>query len=117
MSIQSDWQPATTDEPAEFTLDYAEVKVQVVKTPESDEIQVRIATEFDTDWMEVKFDEWYEDIYEPSDVETKCERAYWHLKEWRDCINGTGDGNAVELFAIQELVNAIEKNNPGLIRG
>ena len=116
MSVQSKWKQASKDEPAEFELSYADVKVQVVRDDATGDIQVRLATTLNTDWMEGQFDEWAMDMTD-SEVEEKAEQAYRHLKEWRDCIRGTGEQNAAELLAIEELVNAIEQANPGLIRG
>ncbi len=110
MSVQSEWLASSKDEPAEFTLDYAGVKVQAVKNPESDEIQVRIATEFDTDWMECKFDEWQAE-WEDTDLDEKLKDAYPLLKRLRAQLD------ANDRALIDDVVNELEACNPGLIRG
>ncbi len=114
MSIQSEWLPASKDEPAEFELSYAEIKVQVVRHDATGDIQVRLATTFNTDWMENQFDERLSDAG-ANDIEQKCENAYPYLKSWRDCIKAS-EHDADELAALNELINEIEQSIPGLIR-
>jgi len=112
MSIQSEWQPASRKKPAEFDLDYVNIKVQTFKSPQAQggAIQVRIATVFDTDWQERKFDEWYEDSF-GGDNDGAFEALYPLLRELREAY--TGDRWALLNAAINEL----EQRNPGLIRG
>ncbi len=112
MSIQSEWQPASRKKPAEFDLDYVDIKVQAICKPGSDkpEIQVRLATTFNTDWMESKFDEWYADA-DNGDEGGVFEALYPMLKSLRR--NKSGDDRALLTAAINEL----EQCNPGLIRG
>jgi len=116
MSVQSKWKPASKDAPAAFSLDHTDIKVQVFRDDGTGDIQVRLATTLNTDWMEDKFHEWASE-WESSDVEEKAVQAYQHLKEWRNCVRGTGNKNACELYAIDELINALEQSNSGLIRG
>lgn len=113
MSIQSDWQPAMRSEPAEFDLDYVNIKVQAMA--KGAQIHVRIATAFNTDWQERKFDEWCEDMEGASDVEEAAKLAYPVLKEWRDCVIASGDGKG-PLGELNDLLRAIEQD-PGVIRG
>ena len=112
MSIQSEWQPASQDEPAEFDLDYANIKVQAICAPGSDKpaIQVRLATEFDTDWQERKFDEWWEDMKD-GNTDAVFEALYPLLKELR--ASKCGD----EWALLNAAINELEQRNSGLIRG
>lgn len=108
MSIQSLWQPATVEEPAEFDLDYVNVKVQAAKNPAGDEIQVRLATAFNTDWMERKFNEWYSDM--DGNTDEALEALYPMLKELRELRGGN------ERAIIDAAINELEQRNSGLIR-
>ncbi len=112
MSIQSEWQPASQDEPAEFELDYVNIKVQAICAPGSDKpaIQVRLATTFDTDWMEHRFDEWCADMGE--DTDEVFEALYPMLKVLRGKKRGGGDW-----ALLNSAINELEQRNSGLIRG
>ena len=109
MSVQSKWLPANRKKPAEFDLDYVNIKVQAVSMSGTNEIQVRIATEFDTDWMEGKFDEWQAE-WEDTDLDEKLKEAYPLLKRLRPQVGA--DDRAL----IQAIINELEQCNPGLIR-
>ena len=109
MSIQSEWQPASKDEPAHFThLDWADIKVQAVT--DGKQIQVRLATEFDIEWQERRFDEWYQDM--ESHTDDALEAAYPVMKAVLPMLEDPND-LAVMKAAIKEL----ESRNAGLIRG
>jgi len=109
VSIQSEWQKSSATEPAEFDLDYVEIKVQAVH--DDKEIQVRIATSFNTDWQECRFEEWIEDTYD-DDSNAAFEAIYPLLKSLRNATV-RGDDRALLSAAIKEL----ENRNAGLIRG
>ena len=112
MSIQSDWQPASRSKPAEFDLDYVNIKVQVFKSPKSegDEIQVRIATAFNTDWQERKFEEWWADT-DDNDSGGAFEALYPLLRTLRSYRSGD------DWALLNAAINELEQRNPGLIRG
>ena len=110
MSIQSEWKPASKDEPAEFDLDYVEIKVQVIRQTATGDIQVRLATAFKPDWQERQFEEWLAD-YDYDNSDEVFEALYPMLKVL--VKNKSGDDRALLNAAISEL----ETRNSGLIRG
>lgn len=111
MSIQSEWQPASQDEPAEFELDYVNIKVQAICAPGSDKpaMQVRLATTFDTNWMERRFDEWCADMGD--DADEAFEALYPMLKALVANV-----ANRDKRAILNTAINELEQRNPGLIR-
>ncbi len=109
MSIQTEWTEASVKEPAEFEVEYADIKVQAIKDPNGDDIKVRVAHELDTDWMEAKFDDWYSDM-ESDQLRESLELIYPMLKR---LVKGkmAGDEKAALMAVIDEL-----ETNTGLIR-
>ncbi len=111
MSIQTEWQVATTKEPAHFECNYADLKVQAVHNPATDEIQVRVAHEFDTDWMEGQFDEWLAES-----MDTELEAMVTKLHPLFRALAARLDDHD-ERSELREFVTLVESHNPGLIRG
>ena len=111
MSMQTPWQAATRETPAEFELDYVTIKVQAITKPGADqpELQVRLSTEFNTDWMENEFDRWSSEW--ENTMDEKLKDAYPRLKRLRAQL----DANDRSL--VDDIVNELEQCNPGLIRG
>lgn len=108
MSIQSEWQLATKDEPAEFVLDYVTIKVQAVTA--NKQISVRLATSFDTDWQERRFDEWLIDA-EGSEIEERVSKLYPVMKAMLDKLDDRNDR-----AELREFLALVESYNPGIIR-
>jgi hypothetical protein len=115
MSIQSEWQGASKAKPAEFELDYVNIKVQAIYAPGSEggNIQVRLATAFDTYWQERKFEEWLEDWeHDERENDAPFEAIYPLLRELVKNRGYSADDRALLTAAINEL----EVRNSGLIR-
>jgi len=111
MSIQSEWQPASRKKPAEFDLDYVDIKVQVCADDTTGEMQVRLATEFNADWMEGEFEQWCADMGDEEPIGV-FEALYPMLKNLVANM-----ANRDKRALLNAAINELEQCNPGLIRG